>query len=74
MIPMGEHASKQKFYFRMSGPHYHTFIIHSKFFVFYETTKGPFHKSDTVFAPWAPQENDLPQIEKFMKGIRGKDL
>jgi len=68
-VPMGEYASKRKFYFRMSGPHYHTFIVHSKFFIFYETTKGPFQKADTIFGPWAPEENNPESCRTYMQKL-----
>lgn len=66
VIPVGEYSSGRKFYYRVSAPRYHTLIVHSDFFVFHETTKGPFQKSDTVFAPWAPQETDREACRAYM--------
>ena len=58
IIQMGAYNSKRKFYQRLSPSIYHTLIIQSDTLIFHETLNGPFKKSDTVFAPWAP-DNDL---------------
>jgi len=42
----------------------------SDFIVFHEITNGPFiDKSDNIFAPWSPQEEDVAGIEKFIKKL-----
>ncbi len=69
VIAMGDYVSGRKFYQRIDTPRFHTFIIHSEFLVFHETTKGPFQKSDTVFAPWAPKENDAAAIQAYKKHL-----
>lgn len=69
VIPMGEHSIGRKFYCRMASAFYHTLIIHSDFLVFFETTKGPFVKSDTVFASWAPQENDIAGCREYKQKL-----
>lgn len=69
VIAMGDYASGRTFYQRIDTPLFHTFIIRSEFLVFHETTKGPFHKSDTVFAPWAPEENDAAARQVYIQGL-----
>lgn len=69
VIPVGESSSGRTFYYRMDMPRYHTMIIHSNFLVFYETTKGPFLKSDTVFAPWAPQEDNMQACREYTQKL-----
>jgi len=66
VIPMGAYPSAHKFYYRLSPKCYHTPIIVSDIVVFHETTNGPFTGEDTVFAPWAPNEQDSVGVEKFM--------
>lgn len=66
VIPMGNYSSGRKFYHRISDPYYHTLLITSDFLIFHETTKGPFRRSDTVFAPWAPDEHDTTGQRTFM--------
>lgn len=69
IIKMGDYSSGNVFYYRISEPYFHTLFIKSDFLVFHETTKGPFKKSDTIFAPWAPDENDRIAVKKFMKKL-----
>lgn len=69
IIPMGDYASGKIFYYRISDPIYHTLVIRSEVLVFHEITNGPFKKSDTQFAPWAPQETDSLGVKKFMEDL-----
>ena len=69
VIRMGDYASGHRFYYRMSGPYYHTLLIRSDVLVFHETTNGPFRREDTVFAPWAPDEADLAARKAFMEQV-----
>ena len=69
VIPVGEYLSGRQFYYRMETPRYHTFIIHSDFLVFHETTNGPFQRSDTVFAPWAPEESNVEERRMYMRKL-----
>lgn len=66
VIRMGEYLSGNKFYYRISGPTYHTLLIRSHILVFHETTSGPFNRGDTIFAPWAPDESDEIAAGAFM--------
>ena len=69
VISAGEYSSGRKFYYRMATAHYHTLIIHSDFLVFYETTQGPFLKSDTFFASWSPEEGDIAGCREYMQKL-----
>ncbi len=69
VIPIGEYASGREFYYRLATPLYHTMIIRSNFLVFHETTKGPFQRSDTVFAPWAPEEKNVEACHIYMQKL-----
>lgn len=66
VIRMGDYSSGSHFYYRISDPYYHTLLIKSDVLVFHETTNGPFNRSDTIFAPWAPEESDLIATNEFM--------
>ncbi len=70
LIKMGDYSSGHSFYCRVAGPYYHTLFITSDFLVFHEVTSGPFEKSDTLFAPWAPEEDDKSGIRKFMNKLK----
>lgn len=69
VVRMGDYASGQAFYYRIADPYYHAPLIRSDYAVFHETTDGPFRRSDTIFAPWAPEEHDDAAVEAFMSRI-----
>jgi cupin fold WbuC family metalloprotein len=48
---------------------YHALIIDSDFFVFCESTLGPFSDQSTQFAPWSPAEDDAPAVAQFIDRI-----
>ena len=68
VIAMGDYSSGKTFYYRMADPLYHTLIIRSDVIVFHEATNGPFDRSATVFAPWAP-EDGVPSQKEFMERV-----
>ncbi|OGX27140.1 MAG: cupin [Omnitrophica WOR_2 bacterium RIFCSPHIGHO2_01_FULL_48_9] len=70
VIEMGDYASGKQFYFRINDPVYHTLIINSDFIVFHEATQGPFVRTDTIFAPWAPEEKDAAEVKIFMGQLK----
>jgi cupin fold WbuC family metalloprotein len=69
VLPMGDYLSGGRFYCRVPESVYHTLIIRSDLLVFHETSHGPFRRSDTVFAPWAPEEGDIAAVGRFAKEI-----
>ena len=74
-IPMGDMHSGELFYYRLPANLYHTVIPQQDFVVFHEVTNGPFDRSDTVFAPWAPAEDDKPDIQRgFQDRIKSSVL
>ncbi|WP_045212440.1 WbuC family cupin fold metalloprotein [Desulfonatronovibrio magnus] len=66
---MAGYSSRHCFYISNRNSAYHSIIILSDWLVFLEITQGPFAKSDTMFAPWAPDESNHVEIEKFLKKI-----
>lgn len=66
---VGEYSSGRKFYYRMATAHYHMLIIQSDFLVFFEITKGPFLKSNTIYAPWSPEENDMQGCREYIQKL-----
>jgi cupin fold WbuC family metalloprotein len=69
VIPVGRYGSGRRFYYRMSGPSYHTVIVRSPFLVFHETTRGPFSPSGTVFPAWAPDDGDVVAQRRYQRGL-----
>jgi cupin fold WbuC family metalloprotein len=70
VINMGDYQSGRAFYQRIAGPYFHTLIIKSHVLVFHEITNGPFNREDTVFPPWAP-EDDTAGIQ-YINGLKKK--
>lgn len=72
VINLSKESPKSSFYYRIDKPIYHTFSIKSDYFIFHETTEGPFVKTNTDFASWAPQENEIKKIMEFNTQIKQK--
>lgn len=70
VVRLGDYASGRSFYFRVRSPNfYHSVLIRSDFLVYHEAATGPFRKSDTLVAPWAPAETDTAAKNVFMKDL-----
>jgi len=72
VIRMGDYNSGKAFYYRVAAPYFHTLIIRSEVLVFHETTNGPFDRSTTIFAPWAPDDADERSVSAFMSDLDRK--
>jgi cupin fold WbuC family metalloprotein len=72
VIPMGTAASGRAFFYRIATPIFHTLLIRSNVLVFHETTGGPFRRTDTVFAPWAPEDGDASAVRTFLDGVESR--
>ncbi|HLD79076.1 MAG TPA: WbuC family cupin fold metalloprotein [Candidatus Nanoarchaeia archaeon] len=70
VVEMGDYQSHQQCYYRLNGALYHTVIITSPYFVFHETTKGPFEKEETIFASWSPEESDTTAILQYQQKLQ----
>lgn len=70
VIQMGDSSTGLKFYYRIDDPVYHALIVRSEYFIFHETTGGPFNRADTIFASWAPVEADLAAVREYMEKTR----
>jgi cupin fold WbuC family metalloprotein len=73
VIDMGDYKSGKKFYYKMFKPYYHTVLVNSDFLIFQEVTNGPFKKSDTEYASWAPEESDKNFGKKYIERLK-KDI
>lgn len=70
IIKIGDYSSGKEFYYRLSVPYYHSMVIKSDFLVFHETKAGPFNKSNTTFAPWAPDEFDIKKVNGYLRKLK----
>lgn len=66
VVELGAQGSRRAFYCRTGEPLFHTLIVKSDVFVFHETAKGPYVRSETVFPDWAPHEDDIKAAKAYM--------
>ncbi|MEX1049873.1 MAG: WbuC family cupin fold metalloprotein [Akkermansiaceae bacterium] len=55
-LPMTPHGEGGVAFYRTNPAEFHTLEIESEFFIFIETTRGPFDPASTEIAPFAPRE------------------
>jgi len=56
---------RKAFCYRMSEPIFHTLAIHSDLLVVHEITNGPFRREGTVYANFAPQDDDAEKVAAY---------
>lgn len=69
IIRMGDYASGRKFYYRLADAAFHTVYLETELAIVHETTNGPFDRKDTLFAPWAPTEEDEPATRAYLGNL-----
>lgn len=65
VVSLGDYRSGQPFFYRIGEALYHSLLIRTETFVFKEATHGPFDRTRTVFAPWAPDERDQAAADAY---------
>ncbi|WP_444550576.1 WbuC family cupin fold metalloprotein [Candidatus Magnetomonas plexicatena] len=70
IVSVIEMSPQNCFFYRLSESAFHTVVPTSDMVVFHETTNGPFNRSDTMFAPWSPEENDVQGQKTYMETLR----
>lgn len=70
-VEMGDLSSGRAFYYRLSEDRFHTVVPETDWVVFHEVTNGPFERSETVFATWAPGDgkDNSDQQRAFLASI-----
>ncbi len=66
VITMGPPGREEIFCYRLSESWFHTIIPITEMVVFHETTNGPFLREETVFASWAPREDDSEAQKNYI--------
>ncbi|WP_022720215.1 WbuC family cupin fold metalloprotein [Rhodopseudomonas sp. B29] len=67
-VALAEPSRGGSFYYRLNEPMYHTVVPRTPMVVFHETTSGPFVRTDTDYAQWAPEEPE--QLRAFLQDAR----
>lgn len=68
-LPMSPPDAGDMFFYKMPAGIYHTLSFRSEWFVFLETTIGPFDMSQSSHAEWAPPETDQPAGHTYMNSL-----
>lgn len=68
-IPMGPFGSGRQFFYRMPERVFHSMIFRSEWLVYLETTIGPFDKSTSEGALWAPNETESEAGHLWLKSM-----
>lgn len=69
VVRMGDYYSGRTFFYRLMEDRYHTVLVNTPYALFHETTNGPFHRADSVFASWSPAENE-PGVVEYQNRLR----
>jgi cupin fold WbuC family metalloprotein len=69
VITLGDYRSGHTFYFRFNHAVFHTVIIKSDIAIFHEVTKGPFVRSENIYAQWAPLATNIESVLKFQLAL-----
>lgn len=70
VVALSAENKELPFYYRMSDSLFHTLIIKSDLLVVHEITNGPFVAGETVFAPFAPADDQPAEGARFMTALR----
>ena len=66
IVPMGSLASGRTYFYRMPAGRFHSLRITSELLVFVEGTLGPFVRSESENAPWAPAADDAEKGHAYL--------
>jgi cupin fold WbuC family metalloprotein len=69
IVSLAAKGDRHPFYYRMSIAHFHTLIIRSDLLVVHEITNGPFLPTGTVYAAFAPEEDDVDRATAFQDNL-----
>ena len=72
VVELGDVSTGKNFYYRLSDSLFHTLLIHSEFLVVHEVTNGPFIANETIFAPFAPPEEDESAARDYIEYLSGE--
>jgi cupin fold WbuC family metalloprotein len=69
VIELGDRTSGRSFYYRLAESRFHMPLSRTDVMVIHEVTNGPFDRDRTIFAPFAPAEDQLDQARKYVSEI-----
>ena len=66
---MSNSESNKTFFRSLRSDIFHTLLIKTEWLVFLEITEGPFARTDTIFAPWSPEDSNTEEVKDFLKDL-----
>jgi cupin fold WbuC family metalloprotein len=69
VIELGGLNSGRNFYYRLSESRFHMPLSRTDMLIIHEVTNGPFNRNQTIFAPFAPPEDDIGRAEKYLSEV-----
>lgn len=72
VIRMTPHGEGGRFFYRMPEGLYHTLVFRSRWFVYLETTVGPFDPARTEPASWAPPETEAEAGRAYVAALAAR--
>lgn len=68
-IRLSDYRSGGQFFYRIAAGIFHTLVLRSETLVFQEATLGPFDRSDTVMAPWSPDQAETAGVRRYVTAL-----
>ena len=69
VVSLGDPSTGRQFYYRLSTSAFHTLLIRTELLVVHEVTSGPFDRTRTVLAPFAPSEDQADQMRDYVARV-----
>lgn len=69
IVSLGEKGGTKPFYYRMSEARFHTLVIRSDLLIVHEITNGPFRPEGTMYAAFAPGDDDPAASAAFQADL-----
>lgn len=68
-VALGHRTGNGAFFYLLPAGIFHTLIIQSQVLLFIETTTGPFDRTTSEFAPWAPDGSDERAAAAYVRRL-----
>jgi hypothetical protein len=69
VIELGDRDSGLNFFYRLSESRFHMPVSRTDVLVIHEVTNGPFDRDRTIFAPFAPAEDQVDLARKYLSEV-----
>ena len=74
IIPLAANDPSRGFYYRMSESTFHTLLVRSDILIVHEITNGPFIAGETIYAEFAPKEEEYHKVMEWQNKLNYKVL